>query len=90
MAGPRWRADEPPLDVVALETDGRLRPLPAAVRVAIVRPAAAAALDEGVRSLVGLFARLRVGTLAGTRWRQLDPSGGSLRDVDIPGDLPLR
>ena len=76
--------------MVALETDGQLRPLPSAVRVATVRPTAAAALDEGVRSLVGLFARLRVGTLAAARWRELDPAGDSLRDVDIAGDLPLR
>lgn len=81
-------ADEAALDVAALEEDGWLRPLPSAVRVATVRPAAAAALAEGTRSLVGLFARLRVGTVAGERWRELDPAGGSLRDVDTRDDLP--
>ncbi len=35
-------AEEPSLDVVALEEDGRLRPLPSAVRVATARPAAVA------------------------------------------------
>ena len=81
-------AGEPPPDVVALESGGRLRPLPSAVRVAVVRPAAAVALDEGVRSLVGLFARLRTGTLAAERWREIDPAGDSLRDVDTRDDLP--
>ena len=42
------------------------------------------------RSLLGLFERLRVGTLEPERWRVLDPDGASLRDVDTPDDLPGR
>ncbi len=80
-------ADGPPLDVVALEEEGRLRPLPSAVRVATVGPAAVAALAGGTRSLVGLFALLRAGTLGAERWRLLDPDGGSLRDVDTRDDI---
>jgi molybdopterin-guanine dinucleotide biosynthesis protein A len=80
-------AEGPPLDVVALEQGGILRPLPSAVRVATVRPAAAAALAGDARSLVGLFAGLRAGTLAADRWRELDPDGASLRDVDTSHDL---
>jgi molybdopterin-guanine dinucleotide biosynthesis protein A len=80
-------AEGPPLDVVALEQDGRLRPLPSAVRVSMARPAAAAALATGTRSLVGLFAQLRVGTLGPERWRELDPAGDSLRDIDTSDDL---
>lgn len=86
-----WLGSEaggPPLDVVALEQDGRLRPLPAALRVATVGPAAEAALAGGTRSLVGLFARLRAGSLAAERWRTIDPTGDSLRDVDTRDDLP--
>jgi molybdopterin-guanine dinucleotide biosynthesis protein A len=78
----------PPLDVVGLEEDGRLRPLPVALRVATTRPAAAVALAGGIRSLVGLFGRLRSGTLDSERWRELDPAGDSLRDIDTPDDLP--
>ncbi len=78
---------DPPLDVVALEDEGALRPLPSALRVATVRAAAAYALDGGTRSLLGLFERLHVGAVAGDRWRELDPGGGSLRDVDTPDDL---
>jgi molybdopterin-guanine dinucleotide biosynthesis protein A len=76
------------LDIVGLEEDGRLRPLPVALRVASVRPAADAALAAGTRSLVGLFGRLRVETLAPDQWRALDPRGDSLRDVDTRDDLP--
>ena len=75
-------------DVVGLEEDGQLRPLPAALRVATVRPAADVALASGTRSLVGLFGRLRVETLAPEQWRALDPAGDSLRDVDTRDDLP--
>jgi molybdenum cofactor guanylyltransferase len=81
-------AEGPPLDVIALEQDGRLRPLPSAVRVGTVGPAAAAALATGTRSLLGLFGGLRVGTLGPARWRELDPAGDSLRDVDTRDDLP--
>jgi hypothetical protein len=37
---------------------------------------------------VGLFGRLRAGTLRPERWRELDPAGDSLRDVDTRDDLP--
>jgi hypothetical protein len=80
--------DGSPLDAVALAEDGAIRPLPAALRVSTVRPAVAAMLAGEVRSLAGLFDRLRVGTLEPERWRSLDPHGASLRDVDTPGDLP--
>ena len=83
-------ADGPPLDAVALAEDGLVRPLPAAMRVASVRPVVAALLDGETRSLVGLFERLRVGTLEPERWRVLDPDGASLRDVDTPDDLARR
>jgi molybdopterin-guanine dinucleotide biosynthesis protein A len=81
-------AGGPPLDVIALEEDGRLRPIPAALRVSTAGPAAEAALAGGMRSLVGLFGRLRAGTLGPEQWRALDPAGDSLRDVDTPADLP--
>lgn len=75
-------------DVVGLEEGGQLRPLPVALRVATVRPAADVALASSTRSLVGLFGRLRVEMLAPKQWRALDPAGDSLRDVDTPDDLP--
>jgi len=80
--------DGPPFDVVGLEDAGQLRPLPVALRVATVRPAAEAALTAGTRSLVDLFDRLQAGRLGRERWRALDPEGDSLRDVDTRDDLP--
>jgi molybdopterin-guanine dinucleotide biosynthesis protein A len=80
--------DTATFDVVGLEQDGQLRPLPAALRVATVLPAADVALASGTRSLIGLFDRLRVRTLAPGEWRALDPAGDSLRDVDTRTDLP--
>jgi molybdopterin-guanine dinucleotide biosynthesis protein A len=75
-------------DVVGLEEDGKLRPLPAALRVATVLPAADVALASGTRSLIGLFGRLRVERLTPREWGALDPQGDSLRDVDTRADLP--
>jgi molybdopterin-guanine dinucleotide biosynthesis protein A len=81
-------AADPPADVVALEEDGQLRPLPVALRVARVGPAADDALATGTRSLVGMFSRLRVETLTPDQWHAFDPAGDSLRDIDTPDDLP--
>ncbi len=75
-------------DVVGLEEDGQLRPLPAALRVATARPAADVALASGTRSLLGLFGRLRVEKLTPAEWRAIDPRGDSLLDVDTRDDLP--
>ena len=83
-------AGGPTLDAVALAEDGLIRPLPSALRVAAVRPVVSALLDDGIRSLVGLFEHLRVGTIEPERWRMLDPGGSSLRDVDTPDELPGR
>jgi molybdopterin-guanine dinucleotide biosynthesis protein A len=71
-----------------VEDEGRLRPLPTALRVAAVRPAADVALASGTRSLVGLFDRLPVAVVAPKEWHVLDPAGDSLRDVDTRDDLP--
>lgn len=81
-------AGGPSLDVVGLEEDGRLRPLPVAIRVATAGPAAEVALAGGTGSLLGLFGGLRAGRLSPERWRELDPAGDSLRDVDTRDDLP--
>lgn len=78
------------LDAVTLAEDGLVRPLPAALRVATVRPVVAALLGGETRSLVGLLDHLRVGTLEPERWRLVDPDGASLRDIDVPGDVPQR
>jgi molybdenum cofactor guanylyltransferase len=66
----------------------RPRPLPLAVR----RSVAAGAVDDlvaaGERRLRALLERLDVGIVAEKDWRPDDRAGESLRDVDVPGDLP--
>ncbi len=76
-------------DAVALLDEGGLRPLPAVVRT---RPAieAAASFPPGPGASVrALLRRLGALELAEDRWTALDPSRGTLHDVDEPGDLGL-
>lgn len=80
-------AVSPVLDVVVLEADPPFRSVPAALRVAVARPSAVAALAGSRRSLVAAYEPLRVGSLPAAVWRPLDPDGASLRDVDRPEDL---
>jgi len=71
---------------------GILQPLPCAIRVTAVRVA------RGHRrgSLLALLEAAGVAPLAELAWRDVDPLGGSLQDVDRPddlagpADLPLR
>ncbi len=77
-------------EAVVLDDEGRMRPLPSAVRVEPARHAVAAAQAEGRRSLLAAFDRLGTVVLAAERWRELDPVGASLRDVDRPEDLVPR
>ncbi len=83
--GDPGRPDGP--DVVALEDGDSLWPFPVALRVATVRPIAAAALAGPDLRLFTLFGRLRLARVPAARWRALDPGGDSLRDVDTRDDL---
>jgi len=80
-------AGGPPPDAVVLEDAGGLRPLPLAIRVERARVAAAATLASSQRSLRALLDRLVVRVLRPDEWRQLDPGGDTLRDVDRVEDL---
>ena len=76
-------------DLACLADDeGRARPLPMAVR----RTEALAAVDEltpaGERRLRALIGRLDGVAIPVDAWRDLDPAGATLRDVDVPTDLP--
>lgn len=79
---------DPDADATALVLRGRRHPIPVALRVGSATPAARRVLAEGERSLNALLARLRTRELAETAWRPLDPSAGTLLDVDRPQDLP--
>lgn len=84
--GDPGRPDGP--DVAVLADGDSLWPFPVALRVATVRPAAAAALVGPDRRLFTLFGRLRVARVPEARWRALDPGGDTLRDVDTRDDIP--
>jgi molybdopterin-guanine dinucleotide biosynthesis protein A len=66
-------------------------PLPMAIRPEAARSAVEAILASGRRrSLRAFLEAVPSATLAGDRWRALDPAGASLRDIDRPGDMPAR
>jgi molybdopterin-guanine dinucleotide biosynthesis protein A len=76
------------VDAVALELDARAQQLPLVVR----RDAGLAAADRlvraGERRLGALAEALDGATVPEAVWRALDPTAGTLRDVDVPADLP--
>lgn len=75
------------VDAVVLADADRFRPLPSLVRVAPARVAAGQLLDAGERSLRSLLQALRAAVLDEPTWTALDPSRGTLNDVDEPEDL---
>ena len=82
-----------PPGVAASSTDtelpgkAKLQVLPLALRVRPASIAACEAMDAGDRSLVRLIGRVRSIELPAAAWLALDPGGGTLLDVDVPGDL---
>jgi molybdopterin-guanine dinucleotide biosynthesis protein A len=73
----------------AVLADGdRARPLPLAIRRSVGAAAADRLLDAGERRLRALLERLDVEVIAEEDWREDDPDGETLRDVDAPDDLP--
>ena len=75
-------------EAAVLADDERERPLPLAVRRYAGSQAADRLVDDGERRLRALLERLDVDVIPPDRWRQDDPDGESLRDVDVPDDLP--
>ena len=73
---------------VAIEGEGRARPLPMAVRTWPAAEAAHTLLHAGARRLRDLLDVLRTEVLDESRWRAWDPDGLSLMDVDTPSDMP--
>jgi molybdopterin-guanine dinucleotide biosynthesis protein A len=78
-------------DAVILEDEAGPRPLPMAVRRSIVSPIAERLLASGERRLRALLAELdAVVAIDPAVWRTDDPAGETLRDIDVPSDLPGR
>ena len=78
---------EASVDAVALQDGDRFRPLPNLVRVVPARDVAHSLLHAGERSLRVLLQALRTAVIDEPTWTALDPSRGTLHDVDEPGDL---
>jgi molybdopterin-guanine dinucleotide biosynthesis protein A len=76
------------VDAAVLEFRGRRQALPAALRVGAATTAAHRLLGEGERSIHALLRGLRTRELLEGEWRPLDPTAATLRDVDLPSDLP--
>lgn len=75
-------------EAAVLADDGGPRPLPMAVRRSAAAPAADRLLADGERRLRALLEQLDVEVIAPSVWKPADPAGGTLRDVDVPEDLP--
>ena len=75
-------------DLVVLADDVGPRPLPMALRRSRAGPAVERLLGSGERRLRALLSHLDVVVLEPAMWRADDPSGQTLRDVDVPDDLP--
>ena len=79
--------DEPAVDAAALDDDGRLRPLPAAIRRDPGMATADRLLGQGQRRLRLLFDALPTHVIPQATWRRGDPDGATLRDIDTLADL---
>ena len=75
-------------DLVVLADDVGPRPLPMAVRRSAAGPAVERLLALGERRLRALLSDLDAVVIEPAVWRADDPSGRTLRDVDVPDDLP--
>jgi molybdenum cofactor guanylyltransferase len=63
-------------------------PIPMAVRRSAASAAAATLLASGERRLRALPETLQAAGIPERAWREDDPSGVSLLDIDLPADLP--
>ena len=79
--------DQPGVEAVVLEHEGRPRPLPIALRRDAGLAAADALLVDGERRLRALVDALAATVIPEATWRALDPYGMTVRDIDTPGDL---
>jgi molybdenum cofactor guanylyltransferase len=75
------------VEAVALEHDGRRRPLPIVLRREPATAAAARLYADGERRLRALTEVLVTEVIAESTWRMLDPDAVTLHDIDTPADL---
>jgi molybdenum cofactor guanylyltransferase len=77
----------PSTEAAVLEVDGRPVPLPMALTRAVAAPAARRLIEGGERRLRALPETLRTVVIDEATWRIDDPTGRTVRDIDVPGDL---
>jgi molybdenum cofactor guanylyltransferase len=75
-------------EAAVLADEARARPLPLAIRREAGSAAVGDLVDAGERRLRALLERLDVEVIPYETWLEDDPAGESLRDVDVPDDLP--
>ena len=80
----------PDHDAAALEIEGHAQQLPIAVRREPALAAARILTAAGHRRLGALVEALDTRLVPNVDWRRLDPDAATVRDVDVPGDLPGR
>lgn len=76
-----------PIDLSLLEVSGEPVPLPMAVRRDVAGVAVPRLLAAGERRLRALAGVLRTTVIPERTWRQDDPEGATLHDIDTLGDL---
>jgi molybdenum cofactor guanylyltransferase len=75
-------------ELAVLADDAGPRPLPMAARPVAARAAADRLFAGGERRLRAMLGELDVRVIRPAVWRLDDPTGETLRDVDVPDDLP--
>ena len=78
---------DPRVDAAVLEHNGSGQPLPAAVRVAVALAVAERLVESGERRLGALYEAMATSIVPESTWREHDPDGRTLRDIDTPADL---
>jgi molybdopterin-guanine dinucleotide biosynthesis protein A len=80
-------AERQAVAAVVLSLAGRPQQLPIALRVEDALAAARRLVGDGFRRIDDLLDELRPHAVDESSWRELDPDGSTLRDVDRPADL---
>jgi molybdopterin-guanine dinucleotide biosynthesis protein A len=83
------RLSEPAIQAVVLEHEGRPRPLPIVLRREPALLHARELFESGERRLRAILDRLEVEVVPELVWRELDPDGATVRDIDTPEDADL-
>lgn len=71
-----------------LEVAGdRIQPLPTVLDVDVARDVSRRVIDAGGRSLRALLLEMGPVVVPATVWREIDPTGATVADIDLPAEL---